>query len=131
MNENNNIPKLGNGLKQNPFSTPKGYFDCLPSLIQERCAAPEAKKNSWIKALVPQLGFVVGFVALVLIAKGFFGVVTPSLEVPKDSVAQVADTVMYYDENGELLFIDEAAAIDDAIISYLVDNKVNDLDIVQ
>ncbi len=132
MNKDNYIPNFGDGLKKNPFSTPDGYFDRLPSRIQEKCTTPEPKKRGWVKALVPQLGFVVGFAILVFMAKGFFGIIGQTPELPKDDMAQHAtDTTMYYDENGELFFVDEEAAIDDAIISYLVDNKINDLDIVQ
>lgn len=132
MNKDNNIPNFGDTLKKNPFSTPEGYFDRLPSRIQEKCAAPEPKKRSWVKALAPQLGFVVGFAVLVIMAKGFFGIIGQTPELPKDNMAQhAADTTMYYDENGAPLFVDEDATIDDAIISYLVDNNINDLDIVQ
>ncbi len=135
MNEDKYIPNFGDGLKKNPFSTPLGYFDQLPSRIQEKCAVPEPKRKSWVKALAPQLGFVVGFAVLVFMAKGFFGIIGQTPELPKDNnIAQnVADTTMYYDENGNLLFVDvdDDVTIDDVIISYLVDNHVNDLDIVQ
>ena len=132
MNKEDNIQKFGNELKKLPFSTPAGYFDRLPLDIQDKCAEPEAKK-SWIKVFIPQLGFVVGFVVLVLLAKGFFSIIGQTPEnTQNDNVAQaITDTTTYYDENGEVLFIDEDMVIDDAIISYLVDNNVSELDIVQ
>ena len=131
MNKESNIPKFSDGLKKSPFSVPHGYFDELPSRIQEKCVVPDKAKKSWIRALAPQLGFVVGFVVLVLIAKGFFGIIGQTPHNPQpDSVAQAIDTTIYHDENGEPFF-DEDMVIDDAIISYLVDNNINDLDIVQ
>ncbi|MDR0660492.1 MAG: hypothetical protein LBG19_06770 [Prevotellaceae bacterium] len=130
MNKDSNIPNFGDSLKKNPFSVPDGYFDSLPSRIQEKCVKP-VPKRSWVKTLIPQLGFVVGFVVLVLIAKGFFGIVGQTPENPQANVAQVTDTTMYYDENGEQFYADEDIAIDDAIISYLVDNNISDIDIVQ
>lgn len=130
MSKDSNIPSFGDGLKKNPFSTPHGYFDQLPSRIQDRCAKPELRK-SWRKTLVPQLSFAAGFVVLVLIAKVFFSIINQTPEKLQDSMAQAADTSVYYDENGNLLFVDEDMAVDDAIISYLVDNNINDLDIVQ
>lgn len=131
MSEDNNIPKFGDELKKNPFSTPNGYFDQLPSRIQEKCAAPDESKKSWIKMLVPQLGFVLGFVVLVLLAKGFFKMVGHTSENIQDNTVALADSALHNGTTTSDITIDDGMIIDDTIISYLVDNNISDLDIVQ
>jgi hypothetical protein len=49
-----------NELKKNPFVTPEGYFDSLPSRIQNNCTA--MKKHHGI-GLLPKLAFAGGFTA--------------------------------------------------------------------
>ena len=130
MNKQDNIPNFGDELKKNPFSTPTGYFDELPFRIQEKCVKPKSQRG-WLRMLLPQLGFAASFIVLVFVAKSFFNITTSQTpENTQEYAIQQIDTVMYYDENGEVLF-EEEMALDDAIISYLVDNKINDHDIVQ
>lgn len=130
MNKEPNILKFGDELKKNPFSTPQGYFDELPSRIQEKCTKPEPKKRC-LRTLMPQLGLVAGIVILIIAANVFFGTASRNSKNMQDGIAQATDTAVYYNENGEIIYEVEAVALDDAIISYLVDNNINDLDIVQ
>ncbi len=132
METSNNIPKFGEELKKNPFSTPDGYFDQLPSLIQNRTAPKSRSKTTTWSVLKPQLGFVVGFVALVLMARGMFTFVDRNINGGKHvitiSSANGADTAK---NKYAAQASDDEENIDDAVIAYLVDRDVSDVDIVQ
>jgi len=132
MNKDSNIPKFGDEQKKNPFSVPEGYFDSLPSRIQERCVKPE-KEKSWLKALVPQLGFAVGFIILVFFAKGFFGIVGQKSIDSQDlatAIENITDSSLYNASSNETSSVEDAF-VDDVIISYLVFNNISDLEIIQ
>ena len=133
METNRKIPKLEDeSLKKNPFVTPEGYFDSLQERIQERCAEPEQRKG-WRKLLRPQLAFAVSFIALALIGKGVVTLVTdkPDNGTATNVIAGVeGDTSRLYSQD-DMYAVNDTEIIDDVIISYLVNNNVSDMDIVQ
>lgn len=70
----NDLEKIGPELskcgKDNPFVVPEGYFDSLPSRVQEYCQKETVKNQQvkWYAAVKPQLAFAVGFCFLAFLA---------------------------------------------------------------
>ena len=68
-------PKLTKAGKENPFRVPEGYFDSLPSRVQEYCKEErnEIQPVRWIYAVRSQLALAAGFCFFVLLAyTGFY-----------------------------------------------------------
>jgi hypothetical protein len=82
-----------NKLKKNPFVTPEGYFDSLPSRIQDNCIA--TKKHHGI-GLLPKLAFAGGFatvaVAALFISHLLTAPGTQTLPPPPELPLQVENT---------------------------------------
>jgi hypothetical protein len=68
-------PKLSEVGNKNPFTVPDGYFDSLPSRVQDYCK--DYKSNDpqikWLFTVKSQLAIAAGFCLLILIAfSGFY-----------------------------------------------------------
>jgi len=63
-------PNLSRSTRNNPFIVPNGYFDTLPSRVQDYCQRENAKNQpvKWVVALKTQLALAAGFVFLVFLA---------------------------------------------------------------
>jgi len=68
-------PKLTEAGNQTPFKVPDGYFDSLPSRVQEFCLEQTSKNQpvKWVVAFKSQLALAAGFCFFVLLAfAGFY-----------------------------------------------------------
>jgi len=63
-------PKLTKAGKENPFKVPEGYFDSLPSRVQDFCKEHSTKIQPvrWVFAVRTQLALAAGFCFFVLLA---------------------------------------------------------------
>lgn len=81
-------PELGNLERENPFSVPPGYFENLPSQIQERIVLSRKKKLSPGFYSLPRLAFA-GVTAVMLLLAGYLLL----LRNPSDTMNGFADEV--------------------------------------
>lgn len=68
-------PKLTQTGKENPYKVPEGYFDSLPSRVQNYCKEQEANKQpvKWISTVKTQLAFAAGICLFITLAiSGYF-----------------------------------------------------------
>lgn len=67
-------PKLNKAGKENPFRVPEGYFDALPSRVQELCTKQKVNEPSihWVVTLRTQLALAAGICLFVMLAAGGF-----------------------------------------------------------
>ena len=137
-NINENLLPGGN---KNPFVTPAGYFDELPSRVQERCvqARPVSSTEDTPIAQVikSQLAFAAGFIGLALLA--FFGYyhLQPTSEVESilsqdDYIEIVKRQIFDYDEatllkgtEGYLDYDTLKNELMEDMIKYLLDENID------
>jgi hypothetical protein len=67
-------PKLTKVSKENPYKVPEGYFDSLPSRVQDYCKEQESRKQpiSLVFTLKTQLAFAAGICFFLLLSIGGF-----------------------------------------------------------
>ncbi|MCW3072023.1 MAG: hypothetical protein JWQ09_6048 [Segetibacter sp.] len=129
-------PFLSNIPKYNPFEVPAHYFDELPTLIREKCAAPERTSAfEWLKMLF-RPNFAVPVLTVIVIA--FAGI--RSLEQKTESSSPMAEEINVEEQ---LQDIDETTIIEalasasvneseagdenENIKEYLLDNHIEDI----
>jgi hypothetical protein len=82
-------PILPSSAKENPFVIPDGYFDELPSIIQDRCINLKNKKTfsfQW-KYIITKPQYIISLF-LVLIAVAFLAIYPKSKKLEKVVIAQ-------------------------------------------
>jgi hypothetical protein len=67
-------PKLTQVNKENPFRVPEGYFDSLPSRVQDLCKKQEAETHriKWISTFKTQFALAAGICFFILLATAGF-----------------------------------------------------------
>lgn len=124
--------------KYNPFEVPAGYFDELPSIIQEKAATREKDTLSlkeWIIQLLKP-NFVFPVAVIIIIAIAAIHVVDKQQPLKKDFTADFSleDQLYAIDESllVDLLSKNDSkkdiaqSSIDDRISTYLIDNNVDE-----
>lgn len=96
-------PKLTEAGNRNPYKVPEGYFDGLPSRVQELCKKQEAEevKTSWAVTLRTQLALAAGICLFVLLAlTGFYYSKQVGLNSPfrKDYIKIVEESGTEFEE---------------------------------
>ena len=129
-------PYLSQIEKKNPFEVPKGYFDELPSIIQEVCVKSQ-KKSIWLEIFIfiKNPRFSISFGVLVLIAVMLFQYF-PDKSV--QNMAVVSISAKDISESELLATVDENTLIESLpelepqtlnlkaeIEDYLIDNNVD------
>jgi hypothetical protein len=130
-------PFLSNIPKYNPFAIPAGYFDELPSLIQEKCINTKSgiSLKEWLLMLF-RPNFAIPVLTIILIA---FSAI---YYLEKDGIKSENFTVEEVNVEEQLQNIDESTLIDalaaqvnnetgfdndnDKIMNYLLDNNVDE-----
>lgn len=124
--------------KKLPFSVPDGYFDTLPSRIQDLCVSSQKQKPFalFLQTVRTQLALAAGFAAFVVLAyAGYFYIqLTPTpRELSKnDYIEVVSKRISDFDE-GQLV---EASGVNvkfdsikpdknDQIIQYLLEENID------
>jgi hypothetical protein len=118
---------LDRELKKNPFSAPEGYFDRLPSVIQDRCIKAGKQRNTNLLT-VQKLAFrFAGGIAAALLLLLVF--ILPDNQ--KRAVMQTAENMVVAPENtGEQKPAKVKNVNQDAMIDYLAVRDVNVNDII-
>ncbi|MDX9853639.1 MAG: hypothetical protein RBS81_07665 [Tenuifilaceae bacterium] len=141
------IEKIGRSLenmeKRNPFSTPNGYFEELPTRVQEYCqptTTTQSVSAGIINTLKAQFALVAGFCFLALMSYWGYYLVNPSLNGPEvtssDYVNIISKHVAEFDEAqlveavGELEPVNvydsiRKKDISDEMIEYLLEENVD------
>lgn len=132
-------PILSNIPKYNPFVVPTGYFDELPTIIQERCIQNRPARTiiEWLMLLIKPR-FVFPTLAVIIIAFVTFHYLNTSKIIPVNEVAEVLtieDQLQNIDESTIIDALSADASIgsetpDDSeqedIVNYLLDNNVDE-----
>jgi hypothetical protein len=130
-------PVLGNIPKYNPFEAPVGYFDELPSLVQERCVAQAQKAPAfaWLQVLFRSRIVVPTFLLIIAALVGIrylsHNVTQPS-EMAEE-VSSFEDQLQNIDEativealTADASLREETSAEDEKIMDYLLDNNLDE-----
>ncbi len=107
--------------KSNPFKVPEGYFDSLPTRIQDRIATNENRQSifSQIRLVIkPQLAFAAAFIAVALIA------VTTLEYIFKDKTKLPASTGVYT----RIIEVDASEFTEQHFIDVLLDENKKSID---
>jgi hypothetical protein len=127
------------GTKANPFNVPEGYFDSLPSRIQERISDNQREKSIFSRFFVvakPQLAFAFAFIVFVFISitivKYVFdnqpkmpisnGVYTRIIEVDASEYSEQHFIEVLLDENKKP---NEKKKSSEHYINYLIDEDID------
>jgi len=116
MDELKNIaPELSKLKKENPFGTPKGYFDDfsarIHTKIEQEKQPPTEKKPRMIQLLKPVLGLAASFALI------FMLVYVPLKTFISKEITQVAETTEYIDND----FMDVLENMDESSFFALLD----------
>jgi hypothetical protein len=144
--EHINSPLAQNG-RELPFQVPDGYFDKLPTLIQEKCIshshANEPKVAPAWQVIKSQLALAVGFVAFALVAFTGYYFLQPSSEPGSLSNGEyieiVKKQIYHYDE---AIITSEASRTSisydsvkndyrDDMIQYLLDENIDYVTLIE
>ena len=142
MSEFKNIGRsLKNAGNSNPFSTPHGYFEALPTRVQEYCQpkVEQHESSGIVRVLKAQLALVAGFCFLAVMSYWGYYLVNPSFNAPEvtstDYVDIVSKHVAEFDE-AQLVEAVEAMEpinvydsikkdVSDEMIQYLLEENVD------
>lgn len=117
-------------LKENPFSTPEGYFSSLQEGISDKISAKREKSPFW-KIARPQLALVSTFAIVFLIAYATINIFSPSdkqdslsgTESQAEEIYVKTSFVDFYDSSSDTLYTEEEEEIDpEVIVEYLSSN---------
>lgn len=125
--------------KQSPFAVPDGYFEGLPSEVQNRIAARKALKPSinYLHLFKHQMGITVGvlfFAAVAYTGYRYNKLVDEAVVLPEDYYEYVSNNTEDFNEQDLILEIKTSKAVaskkvlkreSDKIIDYLVDQQVD------
>lgn len=125
--------------KQLPFTVPQGYFDSLPSRIQDFCTQKQKDRPFviFLQTVRTQLALAAGFAALAVLgyAAYYFIQVNPSPEnelYSHDYIEIVSKSISDYDEGQLVEASDACCKIDtvkqgksDPVIQYLLEEKID------
>jgi hypothetical protein len=136
----NEAPLLSNIPKYNPFEVPSGYFDELPTLVQQRVIAEKTKAPSlieWLQLMIKPR-FVIPVLTVALIAFAGIHNVNRDAVTEKPAFAEEINV----DDQLQLQNIDESTIVDaiasqagtsattdnenQHIVDYLMDNNVDE-----
>lgn len=95
-------PNLSRSSKNNPFIVPKGYFDSLPSRIQDHCMKENSKEQpvQWYIVFRTQLALAAGFCFIVFVAfAGYYFTRPISYFDRVDYVKMVVESGTEFDES--------------------------------
>ncbi|MCW3104260.1 MAG: hypothetical protein JWO09_2700 [Bacteroidetes bacterium] len=131
-------PLLSSIPKYNPFEVPAHYFDELPTLIQEKCAAPEkVSAFEWLKMLF-RPNFAVPVLTVILIAFAGIRYLDHGTEVssPMAEEISVEEQLQSIDETTIIEALasasvneSEADNENENIKEYLLDNHIEDINL--
>ncbi len=136
MDELKNIaPELSKLKKENPFGTPKNYFDDfsarLHTELEKEKAAPAEPKSRLIQFLKPALGLAASFALIFLLVyvplKTFIpSEVTQVAESSESSDSELLNIIEKLDENSFFTLLEESeekeAFSDEDLIAYVSSN---------
>ncbi len=147
MSELENMdPEFFEAGRQNPFTVPQGYFESLPTRVQNYCQEKDVlnEKPNWLLALKSQLALAGGFLLLVLLGyTGYYYGTTINqlnLNAEPDYIKIVEKQITEFDEvelydailNGSKPKKDSLVKpYDDEIIHYLLRENLDNVTLIE